>query len=108
MKTLAPIVLFCYNRPATLKQTVDSLRNNYWAEESELFIFSDGAKKDADIPLVSEVRAYLKTITGFKKVVITEAAANKGLANSIIGGVHDIINRYDKVIVLEDDLVSSR
>ncbi|RYG50011.1 MAG: glycosyltransferase, partial [Chitinophagaceae bacterium] len=107
MKTLAPIVLFCYNRPDTLKHTVESLRENYWADESDLFIFSDGAKKPADEPLVAEVRAYLKTITGFKTVIIKEAPANKGLANSIIGGVNEVINRYDKVIVLEDDLVSS-
>jgi cellulose synthase/poly-beta-1,6-N-acetylglucosamine synthase-like glycosyltransferase len=108
MKTLAPIVLFCYNRPETLKHTVESLRENYWAEESELFIFSDGGKTPADEILVTRVRDYLKTITGFKKVVITESPVNKGLADSIIGGVHDIINKYEKVIVLEDDLVSSR
>jgi hypothetical protein len=108
METLAPIVLFCYNRLDTLQQTVESLQQNYWAEESELFIFSDGAKKVEDEPVIAQVRDYLKTITGFKKIVITEAVKNKGLANSIIGGVHEIINRYDKVIVLEDDLVSSR
>jgi hypothetical protein len=108
MKTLAPIVLFCYNRPDTLRHTIEALRDNYWAEESELFIFSDGAKKPADEPLVAEVRDYLQSITGFKSLVITEATVNKGLANSIIGGVQAIIDKYDKVIVLEDDLVSSR
>ncbi len=108
MKTLAPIVLFCYNRLDTLQQTVESLQQNYWAEESELFIFSDGAKKPEHEPVIAEVRTYLKTITGFKKIVITESVKNKGLANSIIGGVDEILNKYGKVIVLEDDLVSSR
>lgn len=108
MEVLAPIVLFCYNRLDTLQQTVEALQKNYWAAESELFIFSDGAKKIEDEPIIARVRVYLRTISGFKKVVITEAAKNKGLANSIIGGVTEIINRYNKVIVLEDDLVSSR
>jgi len=108
METLAPIVLFCYNRLDTLKHTVESLQQNYWAEESELFIFSDGAKKIEDRPVIDKVRAYLKTISGFRKITIIEAERNRGLANSIISGVNDIINKYDKVIVLEDDLVTSR
>src|SRR5262245_26900533 len=107
METLTPIVLFCYNRLDTLQQTVESLQQNYWADQSELFIFSDGAKKVEDEPVIAQVRAYLKTITGFKSVVIMEAPKNKGLANSIIGGVHEIVNKYGKVIVMEDDLVSS-
>jgi hypothetical protein len=108
MGIVAPIVLFCYKRLDTLKRTIESLQQNYWADRSELFIFSDGPKKPEDEPLVQSVRDYLKTITGFKKVVIIDAEKNKGLANSIIGGVTDIINQYGKVIVLEDDLVTSR
>ena len=108
METSSPVVLFCYKRLDTLKQTIESLQQNYWADRSELYIFSDGPQKPADEPIVRSIRDYLKTITGFKKVVITEAVKNKGLANSIIDGVTDIINQYDKVIVLEDDLVTSR
>ena len=108
METSSPVVLFCYKRLDTLKQTIESLQQNYWADRSELYIFSDGPQKPADEPIVRSIRDYLKTITGFKKVVITEAVKNKGLANSIIDGVTDIINQCDKVIVLEDDLVTSR
>ena len=108
METPAPVVLFCYKRLDTLKQTIESLQQNYCADESELYIFSDGAKKTEEEPVIAAVRDYLKTVTGFRKVTITEAIQNKGLASSIIGGVTDIINKYDKVIVLEDDLVTSR
>ena len=108
MNSFAPIVIFCYKRLDTLRQTIESLQQNFLAGESELFVFSDGAKKKEDEPVIAEVRQYLQTVTGFKKVTITEAIKNKGLANSIIGGVTEIINKYDKVIVLEDDLVSSR
>lgn len=107
MDKLAPVVLFCYKRPEILKQTVDALKRNYLAKDSELFIFSDGAKKDEDISVITAVRDYLKTITGFKKVIIREAAQNRGLATSIVEGVTEIINKYNKVIVLEDDLVTS-
>ena len=108
MKTLAPIVLFCYKRLDTLTQTIEALQKNDLAAESELFIFSDGPKKAADEPVITEIRNYLKTVTGFKKTTVIEAPANKGLATSIISGVTEILNKYGRIIVLEDDLVTSR
>lgn len=108
MKTLAPIALFCYKRLDTLKQTIEALQKNYLAAESELFVFSDGPKKAADESIIKEIRSYLKTIAGFKKITIVEAPVNKGLAASIINGATEILNKYGKIIVLEDDLVTSR
>lgn len=108
MNTPAPVVLFCYKRLDLLRQTIEALQQNYLANESELFIYSDGPKKDEDISEITGVRQYLKTIAGFKKIVLKEATKNKGLAASIIEGVTEIINKYDSIIVLEDDLVTSR
>ena len=108
MKNLAPILVFTYKRLDTLKLAIASLQENKLASESELFIFSDAAKFEKDKAQVSKIREYIKTITGFKNVHITEAPNNKGLAKSIIEGVSEVINQYDKVIVLEDDLVTSR
>ena len=105
--TLAPICLFTYNRLDETKQTVEALQQNHLAPESELFIFSDGPKNEKAKSKIDEVRAFLKTIDGFKKVTIFEAEINKGLANSIIDGVTQIIQQYGKVIVLEDDLITA-
>ncbi len=105
--TLAPILLFTYKRLDSLQQTVSSLQQNYHARESDLFIFSDAAKSVADEVSITKVRDYLKTITGFKNISIVEAPKNMGLANSIISGVSQVIKKYGKVIVLEDDLVTS-
>lgn len=103
----APIVLFVYNRPWQTRQTVEALMKNELAKESELFIFSDGAKAEKDLEKVKEVREYIKTIDGFKKVTIIERNKNWGLANNIIDGVTRIVNQYGKIIVLEDDLLTS-
>jgi hypothetical protein len=89
-------------------QTVESLKNNYLAIESELFIFSDGPKTENTTQKVDAVRQYIHSITGFKTVTIYESDKNKGLANSIISGVTQIIRQYGKVIVLEDDLITAR
>lgn len=104
---LAPIALFVYNRPEHTKRTIDALKNNKLANQSELFIFSDWAKNDENIKDVETVRKYLKTITGFKKITIIERESNWGLAQSIIDGVTNIINKYNKIIVVEDDLLAS-
>lgn len=105
--TTAPIALFVYNRPEHTIKTVEALKNNLLADESELFIFSDGFKGDYDKTGVGEVRNYIRTVTGFKNVRIFEKDQNIGLANSIIGGISEIVNKYGKVIVMEDDLVAS-
>jgi hypothetical protein len=104
MLTPAPILLFVYNRPGYTRITVESLKKNEFASESELFIYSDGAKSEQDKILVSEVRNYIKTINGFRKVTIIESNGNKGLALSITSGVTEILNKYDRAIILEDDL----
>jgi hypothetical protein len=105
--SLSPVVLFVYNRPWHTQQTIEALQKNELASESELFIFSDAAKNDSAIDKVKEVRHYIKYINGFKKITIIEREKNWGLANSIIDGVTKIVNEYGKIIVLEDDLLTS-
>ena len=105
--TLSPICLFVYSRLPETKQTVESLQRNMLASESQLFIFSDGAKSSNSIADVDAVRQYIRTISGFAGVTIYESEVNKGLANSIISGVTQIVNRFGRVIVLEDDLLLS-
>jgi hypothetical protein len=105
---LAPIVLFVYNRPWHTQQTVKALQNNDLADKSKLYIFSDAAKNDAEVENVEKVRKYIKVIDGFKHVTIIEREKNYGLANSIISGVTEVVNKYGKIIVLEDDLITSK
>ncbi|MDI6716137.1 MAG: glycosyltransferase [Actinomycetota bacterium] len=105
---LAPVVLFVYKRLYHAQQTVKFLQKNDLAEQSELYIYSDGPKHEHDIEKVKEVRAYLKTISGFKTITVIEREKNLGLANSIITGVTEVIDKFGKVIVMEDDLLCSR
>jgi hypothetical protein len=107
MQNLAPIALFVYNRPEHTRRTLSYLQKNLLADESRLFIFSDGPKTAADKAKVEEVRQLVKEVTGFKSVKLITRKENLGLANSIISGVTKLVNEYDKVIVFEDDLLSS-
>jgi len=104
---IAPIVLFAYNRPWHLAQTVEALRQNELADQSDLVIYSDGPKNPADLLKVEEVRKYIRTIEGFHSIKIVQREKNYGLAASIITGVAEIINDYGRIIAMEDDLVTS-
>ncbi|MCE2772723.1 MAG: glycosyltransferase [Bacteroidetes bacterium] len=110
MHELAPIVLFCYNRPEHTRQTLLALSENLLAEQSRLFIFCDGPKPNADekqLKKIQEVREIIKSKKWCGTVDVVEQKTNKGLANSVIDGVTNIVNQFGKVIVLEDDLVTS-
>ncbi|NCD70411.1 glycosyltransferase family protein [Mucilaginibacter agri] len=107
MQNLAPIALFVYNRPDHTRRTINYLQQNLLAEESRLYIFSDAAKTPADESRVEEVRNLLNTITGFKAIKVIKRKENMGLAASIISGVSQLVDSYGKVIVFEDDLLSS-
>ncbi|MGI4749142.1 MAG: glycosyltransferase [Janthinobacterium lividum] len=107
MQSLAPIALFVYNRPDHTRRTISHLQKNLLAEDSRLFIFSDGAKTTDDQQKVNEVRALIKQTDGFKTIKIIENPENQGLANAIISGVSQLVQEYGKVIVFEDDLLSS-
>ncbi|SMO96713.1 Glycosyl transferase family 2 [Gracilimonas mengyeensis] len=104
---LAPVIIFCYNRLNETQQTIQALKENYLSEKSILFIFSDGPKKFKDHAKVKEVREFLQTVEGFKSIEIVKSKENNGLAQSIISGVSQVIEEYGKVIVLEDDLITS-
>ena len=101
----APILLFVYNRPSHTRRCIESLLKNSLASESHLFIYADGAKNESQQKAVNEVRSYIRSIQGFKQVTLIERNENWGLARNIIDGVSTQVNRYGKVIVLEDDLI---
>ena len=103
----APIALFAYKRPDEFRRTVQALQANILAPQSELFIFVDGPKRIADRPKVKEVQALAEQITGFRAVHLTFSDTNKGCANSVIAGVSEVLSKYDRVIVVEDDIVTT-
>lgn len=107
MKDLAPILLFVYNRPQHVKRALGSLLQNREAAASDLYVFSDAARSAEDAAAVEMVRKEIADIQGFRSVSVVERNENFGLARSIIEGVTSIVNRYGRIIVLEDDLVVS-
>lgn len=107
----APIIVFSFNRPDHLRKTLEALSRNEGALNSILYIYCDNARKGADpeqVEKVAQNRLVAKSAKGFKEVHIIERESNFGLADNIINAVTEIVNKYGRVITLEDDVVTSR
>lgn len=107
----APIVLFVYNRPDHTRQTLEALSANALASQSDLYVFADGPKENSTLETLKKIRQtreIARSKQWCKTVNIIESDKNKGLAASIISGVTEIVNKYGKVIVLEDDIVTGK
>lgn len=107
---LAPVVLFVYNRPYHTEQVLRALMKNRLASESMLYIFSDGPVNGAtaeQVGKIEDVRKLIRSKQWCKEVIISESSFNKGLADSIVSGVTEIIEKHHKAIILEDDVVTS-
>jgi Glycosyl transferase family 2 len=104
---LAPIAIFAYNRPRHLARVLEALRSNPEAGASDLFIYSDAPKDPVAAPAVEEVRRAIRQAGGFRSVSVVEQAVNLGISRSVISGVGDLVHRFGRAVVLEDDLLPS-
>jgi len=107
VSNIAPVVLFVYNRPIHTAETLRALAANTLANQTPLIVYSDAARSENDSHLVDETRRLLKTIVGFASVIVHEREKNLGLADSIADGVSAVISEYGRVIIVEDDIVTS-
>ena len=99
---LAVISIPVYKRIDHLKKCIESLKKNQLAKKSIIYIYSDFPVKN-DVESVSELREYIKTIDGFKQVIIKEQTENKNLEN-IIESIEEPLKIHGKIIYLEEDL----
>jgi hypothetical protein len=102
----APVALFVHARPDHMSRTLDALAANPGASETDLFIFADAARNEREQAAVEAVRVRARAASGFRSVEVVERPHNYGLARSITQGVSQIVNRYGRVIVVEDDVVT--
>lgn len=108
-KLLAPICIFAYDRPDRLENLFKSLIKSKLTKRSPLFIFIDGPKDNSySLPQQKCERVAKKFAKNFYSFDIRKSSLNNGLKKSVMSGVTDILNSFDSIIVLEDDLEVSR
>lgn len=108
IKNFAPILVFAYKRVDTLKLCIESLKTNAEAQFSTLIIYCDGPKNLEDNLEVEKVHSYINSISGFSDIKIHKSLNNKGLSKSILEGISEQFQKFNELIILEDDLVVSK
>lgn len=102
------IVVFGYRRPDLLERLFDSLKRCDNVENYAFHIFIDGPKNPSEQAAIDASARVAESFCAGRNAVLTLNEVNQGLANSVIGGVSDVLREQDAVIVLEDDLELAR
>lgn len=103
----APILVTVYNRVEHFKNCIKSLRDNFGAEKTPLYIAVDYPYRDSDKVHHDEIIKYCNSIDGFLYVYLILRDKNVGaVVNSTLARAH-IFTKYDRLIRTEDDNVFS-
>lgn len=103
----APVVLFTYRRPIHTQRVIDALLANPGAQDTDLIVFMDGPKTSEEQKMIDDVRRIFESLNGFATVDVKCSSTNLGLASSVIKGVTSVLEQYERIIVLEDDILVS-
>jgi hypothetical protein len=98
-----PIAIFAFRRPEHLRRTLTSLSLCAGFEESPVFVFCDGPRTEDERAEVAATQRVARELLG-ERAEYLFAEANRGLSRSVIGGINKVLDRYDRVIVVEEDL----
>lgn len=99
------VIFFAFNRPDKFKCTINSYLGCKLSQRSDLFVFIDGARNLDDSIRVDENYRVAKQL--LPEATILRRSYNYGLKRSIFEGVTNVLDSYDAVVVLEDDLILS-
>ena len=105
---LAPIILITYNRHDHLIRSLRSLKKNKLSKKSKIIIYSDGPKNSEDKKKILKIRKFIKRVKGFKSKKIIQRKTNYGTKKNITNAINESFKKYDKIIVIEDDLIISK
>jgi hypothetical protein len=105
-----PIAIFAFKRLDLLMKTLSSLERCHGFPGGSIHVFSDAARagEPVEAERVEAVRSYLRVWCARNQATLHEAARNQGLRSAIVGGVSFLLSTYERIIVLEDDIVVSK
>lgn len=100
----APIAIFAFRRPDHTRRLLQSLKRCEGFSDSRVFVFLDGPRTRADVQPVEETSQVLRAELG-PSAEINACSENRGLSRQILAGVKHVLDKHERIIVVEDDLV---
>lgn len=104
----APIAVFAFNRANNLERTLQALSRNELADQSAVTIFCDGPRTEEERQKTDAVRRIARAVSGFAEVTVIEREENWGLKKSLETGIACMFEAHERLIVVEDDIVTSK
>ena len=98
-----PIMIPTLNRHEHFIRCVESLSKNTHANQTELIIGLDYPPSEKDFEGYKKIKAYIPSISGFKKVTLFERTENLGPDKNWAELQRYAFENYDAVICSEDD-----
>lgn len=103
--SLSPVLITVYDRLDCLINSINSLKTNSLAKQTDLFIVSDYAYKKEDENKIQKVREYIQNLEGFKSVEAINWNENQGSFDSCYNAMKYVFSKYDRLIIFEDDVI---
>jgi hypothetical protein len=102
--TKAPVLVLVHTRFDHFKKCIESLLKCPESIETELFISADYYRNEDEKHKILKVRGYIKSIKGFKKVSPIYFDKNVGSKFASKYSINKVFEKYDSIIILEDDV----
>lgn len=99
----APVLIPTLNRFEHLKRCVESLSRCTYANKTDLYIALDYPLKENHWEGFNQIKIYIDNITGFNNVIIINREKNFGAVDNLSHAQKTIFEKYDRMILSEDD-----
>ena len=101
------IAIFGYRRPDHLRRVLESLMAQQGVPLPPIHLFLDGPRSDQDVHAMLACRAIAESFADHCDLTLEASPVNQGLYSAITRGVTAMLNRFEQLIVLEDDTLVS-
>lgn len=99
----APVLVITLNRYEHFKRCIESLCKCIHADKTDLFIALDYPLYDYHLEGYYKILNYIREINGFKNVIMIKRDYNFGPNENLLNAIDFIFEKYDRVIISEDD-----
>lgn len=106
----APVMLFAYSRPTYTRRVIEALSRNHLAKDTEVLAYICKPKNERHQESVTETLNVLRSYEGdpaFKRFTVVNKQDYVPLGIAMVDAVSEVISEYGRIIVLEDDIVTS-
>ncbi len=105
---MTPVIITLYNRPSHTNQLFESILNSQKYKKFKFYVFCDGPKSKNDNLKIKEIKKILNLYKNRLKIKCFFRKKNTGLLKNITSSISYILKKYDKAIILEDDLIINK